>query len=88
MKIIEDNYIFTERAKEEADKNYEECNSKLISITSKGKELYKRKEEEKKATFLTTLRSLQIRIVLPRQLPKTKTISPNRTFTKNHLFFS
>ena len=47
MKIIEDNYIFTEKAKEEADKNYEECNSKLISITSKGKELYKRKEEEK-----------------------------------------
>ena len=47
IKIIEDNYIFTEKSKEEADKIYEECNSKLISITSKGKELYKRKEEEK-----------------------------------------
>lgn len=47
IKTIEDNYIFTEKAKEEADKIYEECNSKLISITSKGKELYKRKEEEK-----------------------------------------
>ena len=47
IKIIEDNYIFTEKSKEEADKSYEECNSKLISITSKGKELYKRKEEEK-----------------------------------------
>lgn len=47
IKIIEDNYKFAEKAKEEADKNYEEYNSKLISITSKGKELYKRKEEEK-----------------------------------------
>lgn len=47
IKIIEDNYKFAEKAKEEADKNYEECNSKLISISSKGKELYKRKEEEK-----------------------------------------
>lgn len=47
IKTIEDNYILAEKAKEEADKNYEECNSKLISIASKGRELYKRKDEEK-----------------------------------------
>ena len=47
IKTIEDNYILVEKAKEEADKNYEECNSKLISIASKGRELYKRKDEEK-----------------------------------------
>ena len=47
IKIIEDNYILAEKAKEEADKNYEDGNSKLISIASKGRELYKRKDEEK-----------------------------------------
>lgn len=47
IKIIEDNYIIAEKAKEEANKNYEECNSKLISIVSKARELYKRKDEEK-----------------------------------------
>ena len=47
IKRIEDNYILAEKAKEEADKNYEEYNSKLISIASKGRELYKRKDEEK-----------------------------------------
>ncbi len=47
IKRVEENYILAEKAKEEADKNYEECNSKLISIASKGRELYKRKDEEK-----------------------------------------
>ena len=47
IKIIEDNYIFLEKAKEEADKKYEECNNNLISIISKCRELYKRKDEEK-----------------------------------------
>ena len=47
IKLVEDNYIIVEKKKEEADKNYEECNSRLISITSKSKELYKRKDEEK-----------------------------------------
>lgn len=46
IKTIEDNYILAEKAKEEADKKYEECNSKLISIASKSRELYKRKDEE------------------------------------------
>ncbi|WP_294129055.1 SbcC/MukB-like Walker B domain-containing protein [uncultured Clostridium sp.] len=47
IKRVEENYILAEKAKEESDKNYEECNSKLISIASKGRELYKRKDEEK-----------------------------------------
>ncbi|MBX9136921.1 AAA family ATPase [Clostridium sp. K12(2020)] len=47
IKEIEDNYVIAEKQKEEANKIYEECNSKLISITSKIKELYNRKEEEK-----------------------------------------
>lgn len=47
IKKIEDNYILAEKEKEEADKNYEDGNSKLISIVSKYKELYKRKDEEK-----------------------------------------
>ena len=46
IKTIEDNYILAEKAKEEAHKNHEECNSKLISIVSKSRELYKRKDEE------------------------------------------
>ena len=47
IKIIEDNYIVSEKNKVEANNYYEECNSKLISIVSRSEELYKRKEAEK-----------------------------------------
>lgn len=47
IRKIEEDYILSEKEKNEANKNYEECNLELISIVSKSKELYKRKDEEK-----------------------------------------
>lgn len=47
IRKIEANYILSEKEKNEANKDYEECNLELISIASKSKELYKRKDEEK-----------------------------------------
>ena len=47
IKEIEENFSIIEKKKEEANKSYEECNKEFIATTSKSKELYKRKDNEK-----------------------------------------